>query len=53
MTALIGNHDSFWLVVVLLVLALGLAAALFTATRDGFKATRAGSPAPIRGRRPR
>jgi len=45
MVAMLGDHGSFWLVVVLLALTLGLAGALFTATR-------AGHPAPIRDRRP-
>jgi hypothetical protein len=46
MASMIGDHGNFWLVAVLLMLALGLAGALF-------KATRAGSAAQIRGRRPR
>jgi hypothetical protein len=46
MASMIGYQGSLWLVAVLLVLVAGLAAALV-------RATRAGSPAPARSRRPR
>jgi hypothetical protein len=46
MASMIGYEGSFWLVVVLLTLTLGLAGALY-------KATRSGHGTPVRGRRPR
>jgi cbb3-type cytochrome oxidase subunit 3 len=46
MASMIGYAGSLWLVAVLLVLALGLAAALVRATRERH-------PTPARGRRPR
>ena len=40
MASLIGGECSVWLVLALLVLALGLAGALLAATRDGLMQTR-------------
>ncbi len=40
MTSLIGGECNVWLVLALLVLALGLAGALLAATRDGLMQTR-------------
>ena len=46
MASMIGYEGSIWLVAVLLALTIGLAVALY-------KATRAAGPAPARPRRPR
>jgi hypothetical protein len=46
MASMIGYEGSFWLVAVLLVLAVGLAAALVRATREH-------TATPARSRRPR
>jgi cbb3-type cytochrome oxidase subunit 3 len=46
MASMIGYAGSLWLVAILLVLALGLAAALVHATRERHRT-------PARGRRPR
>ena len=46
MASMIGSEGSIWLVAVLLALAVGLAAALYMATR-------AGHPTAARSRRPR
>jgi hypothetical protein len=46
MASMIGYEGSFWLVAVLLVLALGLAGALVRATRERHRT-------PVRTRRPR